>query len=382
MAKQTHSAKHPAVPFTKGKTDVSPEAVGFNPVKLDRLDSYFLDLIKKGSVQCASYLLARRGKVFACAAMGRRHFQKEENFLPDSIRMIGSITKMITAIALFQLWERGRFNLYTRVVETIKEFDTPLHRPINIGQLLTHTSGLRADGGYFLEPYPTPLPLNETRDTWIRTILQGPLQSEPGKVWSYCSAGYAILGEIVSRVAGQSYADYVAQNILAPLKMEDTCFKVPAEKAGRLCLTRDAEIEWLREWTKPDSPYPPACYQLMSTLPDLHRLGQCLLQNGELEGARLLGRKSIEYLRRNQLHAVPAFSWGRKIVNFQYGMGVAISKDDFSTPSTFGHEGYGASSLFIDPENELVSLFFVPTAEGTLTEAVDNPRAIIWSGLF
>src|SRR5690606_27599387 len=128
---------------------------GFSEEVLERLNDHFAQLIKADKIQCASYVLARHGKVFADGAMGRLRFDRPESVMnKDSIRRIASVTKLFTAVAIFQLIEEGKLFLRQSVADWIEEFKHPLYESINIMHLLTHTSGLRADPFYYLEPYP------------------------------------------------------------------------------------------------------------------------------------------------------------------------------------------------------------------------------------
>ncbi|MEJ2663132.1 MAG: serine hydrolase, partial [Spirochaetia bacterium] len=131
-----------------GKTDCNPADVGYNSECLQALDEHFRRLIEKGTIHAAAYLLSKDGKIFAHKSMGRQStYEDKGDFLPDSIRPLASITKVFTATALLQLIERGLCFLDQPVSEIIGEFDTDMHKHITLFQLLTHTSGLKADPG-------------------------------------------------------------------------------------------------------------------------------------------------------------------------------------------------------------------------------------------
>ena len=369
------------IPVLSGQTEISAEDASFDSEKIKTLDRHFLDLIKTDALQSASYLLARKGKIFAWKSMGKLDYEKGGLYQPDSIRWIASMTKMFTAVSIIQLYERGKLNIFEPVAVHLKEFDTNLHKKITPHHLMTHTSGLRADGGYFSEPYMQGW--NEKLNNWIESYLAGPVQSLPGEKWSYSSMGYAVLGELVMKISGLDITEYIDQNIVKPLKMNDTGFFVPEEKLGRLCITCDWERNRIK--TEPELDRkgypPPAGGGMVSTMYDMYRLGQCLLNNGTLDGARILSRKAVEFLSTNQLEDVSAYHWGGNYSDFKYGVGFVVKKDDFATWNTFGHEGAGFSGLYVDRDHDLVYMFYVPSGNGWTAESVDNPRAIVWSGL-
>lgn len=364
------------------KVDAAPEEVDYKPEKLDLLDELFAGLVADGTLQCMNYLMARHGKVFAWKSMGRIcGYEDRGDFMPDSIRRIASTTKIFTAVAVMQLIERGKFFLEQPVHTIIDEFKTRQHDRITIFHLLTHTSGLTADSGYFLEPYGIDWWSPDVdASNWIRAILGGTLQSEPGKTWSYCSRGFNILGEIITRTSGMPYEDYVTKNILEPLGMEDSFFQFKPEKASRICFTSKEQEE---RHTKPKSGVS-AWYAgggLFSTLHDLWKFSQMVLNKGVFNGQEILSRKTAEAMTRNHLVEVPAFHWGERMPRKKYGLGWEFDKDPMLTPGNISHEGAGRSSLWIDPTEDFVFIYFEPTNLDWAANAMICPRAIAWSGL-
>ena len=364
-----------------GGVDVSPGEVGFIPEKVDQLDAYFLRLVEQEKVQCASYLLARYGKVFACKSMGGLSaFDDSTDFMPDSIRQVYSITKAFTAIAILRLVEEGKIYLEQPVASIIEEFDTPIHRSILILHLLTHTSGICPDPGYYCEPYPRDGWGSGNDANWIKNVLKGPLACTVGEAWIYSSAGFTILGEIVSRITGVPYEEYVMQRILAPLDMHRSFFSIPRALLDQVCAVNEWEHKKLREEDQPNRP-PMSAGGLSSTLPNLFRLGQMLLNKGTLDGKRAISRKAVEAMTRNQLCGVPAFYWGAGFKSYAYGLGLHLAISDLLSPGVFNHEGYGRSCLYVDPAEQFMAIYFVPSVYEWLPEVTINPRGIIWSGL-
>jgi CubicO group peptidase (beta-lactamase class C family) len=365
-----------------GETHASPEEAGFNPAKLDQLDAFLADLIGQQKLQCAGYLLSRNGKIFAAKSMGKlTYHENSPELMPDSIRYIASITKSITALAVMKLIEDGKIYLGQLVKTIIEEFDTPLHENIQIFHLLTHTSGLKAIPGYFTEPYPADDEDIKPGDNWIKKALEGPLQAELGTAWIYSNWNYIILGEIITRVSGMDFQGYISQNIFQPLGMENTFYKIPKEYHDRICVIQEWEEQVYVENMYPSN-YPlDAAGGVSSNLYDLWKLGQMILNKGSFNGAQVLGRKTVEAMTRNHLTNTPAYFWGYKIKALEFGLGWYFDYRDLVTPGTISNEGYGRSALFIDPVEQFVAVYFVPSKIHWFAEQMINPRAIMWSGL-
>jgi CubicO group peptidase (beta-lactamase class C family) len=369
-----------------GQVDCSPEEAGYNPQKLELLDQHYLDLIQRKKIQCASYLLSRGGKVFAWKSLGRLSYADEQKpLLPGSLRKMYSITKFFTAIAIMQLIEDGLIHMDQRVAEILKEFDTPMHKEISVFHLLTHTSGVYSDPGYFNEPYSRSWYENlpGTGSNWIKKVLAGPLHSKPGEAWSYSSAGFALLGEIVTRVTGIHYEQYVLDRITVPLGMDHTLFNVTETLYENVCMTSKWEDKG-HDYPRTDRKGKPprAGNGLFSTMHDLWKLGQMMLQNGTFQGTRILGKKSVELMTRNQLTTEYAYHWGANIKKYQFGMGLSLNDSCLVSPGTYSHEGYALSGLYVDPQEQFIAAFMAPPCDsGWVPEAILNSRAIMWSGI-
>ena len=373
-----------------GRTEVKPEEVGFDPAVLQRLNDHYASLTGNKTIQGASYVISRHGKVFAHTAMGKlTHKEESLDLLPGSIRKTYSITKIITAAAIMQLIERGLIYLHQPVSSLLKPFDTPMHREITIFHLLTHTSGLRADPGYYVEPHQLPWfewmirerKKNDPATDWIQVILAGPVLAAPGKEWHYSTVGYAVLGEIISRISKMPYHLYIQNEILSPLRMEHSFFLVPPAWRDEVCVTGSWEDKGLLI-TEFDPEEPPkAGNGMYSTLPDLLRFGQMLLSGGTLDGVTILSKRSVEMMTQNHLSGVRMQGWGNDEENYRFGLGFSLDDFDLCTPGTFNHEGYGHSGLYVDPVEQLVFAFLVPSTRGYMTESVLVPKAIVWSGL-
>lgn len=386
-------------------TATQPQETGFDPDARIRLEEHFKKLIEQGQIQSAAYLISAKGKVFARGAFGQLKYSDAESlFQEDTIRRIASVTKLFTAAAIFQLVEQGKLFLRQSVSEWIEEFKNATYDKIQIWHLLTHTSGLQADPGYFQEPYPRgwwdflfafepetegpdavtdPEELEKLRRSrWIRALLSGQPLSAPGEQWSYSSAGYNILGEIVSRASGIPYEQYVMDKIAKPLGMTRTYFDIPKELHDEVCWINEHEMN--RDTMEHDRTYSPqrAGGGMNSTLDDLYRFGQMLLNKGMLDGVKILSRKSVEKLSANILNSgVEGFCWGGRIKNFTYGLGANLTgHDDWLPVGSYGHEGAGRCKLIVDPQHQSVAVFFVPSNVDWCPESINGTQNIIGSG--
>jgi len=394
-----------------GETETTPEEAGYRRDMLEKLDALLDRLVETGKLTGASYIMSRDGKVFAHRAVGRLREEPDSPPLTTgAIRRIASVTKIFTAVCILRLVEDGTLWLDQPVGDIIEEFRAKPFDRILIRHLLTHTSGIRPDPGYYLEPYPVSWrewscafgyeertaegsghaggrtaggkPDLEHRSRWIRSILAGPLQHEPGAAWSYSTAGYVMLGEIIRRVTGLSHEEAFRRILLDPLGLRHTFFTVPEQLRDRVCLINDWERTFLLRTPGPDEP-PLTGGGLYSTLGDLHRFGLMLMNGGTWDGVRILGRKTVELLRRDQFpDGIYAFHWGERTRDFHMGMGATIGRAGEPFRGTaLGHEGAGRSMLLADPEERFVAAWFVPSNVDWLPESVINVRTMMWAGL-
>ncbi|MBN1646415.1 MAG: beta-lactamase family protein [Spirochaetales bacterium] len=368
------------------KADCAAAEVNYNPAAIERLDRLSEELIGKGTIQAACYLLARHGKVIAHKSAGKLTRDKgSADYLPDSIRPIASLTKAFTAVGIWQLLEQGKIYLHQQVREILKEFDTTMHEQITIYQLLTHTSGLRTYPGAFLEPYTEDWDEKMNKDNWIKRMMTGPLQFKPDTTWNYCNFGFQFLAEIITRVSGIRYDKYIEKNIIKPLQLKDTCFSVPEKEKNRVCLTSEWD-KWFLDRSLKDIPTVSllGAGGMYSSVADMFRFGQMLLNGGELDGVRILGRKTVESGTKIHVRDLISYNWHGHIFNdshkVSYGLGLEVNKHKFLTDGTYDHEGAGGVLLFMDPvEDFLFAGIF--SSEDWHGESWVSPLAVAWGGI-
>ncbi|MCM3634478.1 serine hydrolase domain-containing protein [Paenibacillus camelliae] len=374
-----------------GNLNAKPEDVGYDRKKLEALNEHYEKLIERGTLQGASYLISKNGHIFARSAMGKlRYASDSQDLLPQSIRKVYSITKAFTAVAIGQLIDRGLLYLHQSASSILPEMDNDKHRQITIFHLLTHTSGLNGDPGFYNEPYGLPwfewtaeeIRKQDPSINWKKVILAGPLQRMPGKEWIYSTSAYALLGAIIAAVSGKSYEQYIYDEILQPLGMSRTFFTVPEAMHDEVCVTSSWQEEELsRSNLASDDDPPKAGNGLYSTLDDLWIFGQMMLNGGQYNGKRILSPRAIQLQTTNHLHNVPHQGWGSNHKNYPYGLGWSLEHYDLCSKGTYSHEGFGHSGLYIDPVEQLVFVFFVPSQQGYTHESVLLPRSIVWSGI-
>ena len=396
--------------YTKGKTDCKPGEVNYDESRIQVLNNHLQGLIDAGEIQCASYCVSRFGKVFMHGAVGPRSFRPEETapVKPDSVHYVASITKIFTAVAIMKLVEDGITRLDVPVGEILPQFNTPPYNSITLFHLLTHTSGLHADGGCYDNKYQTNYwkmiddayklckPGKKKDFDWIAaalgTIGTG-FRVKPDTEWAYCSFGFVLLGVIIEKLSGIHAHKYIEDNILKPLKMTDSGFDITPGMAKRFIISKlndevlkhidnalSGKVETHPLWDR----IPDTGGGLNSTPYDLVRFGNMMLSGGTLDSARILGRKAVEKMTTLAIHNKPDYCWKANTPDRGYGVGFDMRSGPAFTFSqgTFMHEGWGYCSLYMDPKEAMTAAWFVPfTRDEWFSRAQYNVQNVIWSGL-
>lgn len=384
---------------TAGKVDCSPADVGFDEHRVDALHRHFERLIDEKKIQGASYCISRHGQVFLHGAVGRRSFRDDDTPMrPDDIQFVASMTKVFTAAAIMQLVEDGLVRLNQAVGEILPQFATPPFDKINLFHLLTHSSGMHPDYGCLPNKYDMTYwgavhgasrvhdPESGEPFDPIGAALALGVRDEPGRQWLYSTFGYVVLGWVIEKVTGLSPHAVIEERVAAPLGLADTFFTPPPEKLDRYMVTpwfkdriakarRGEDIFW---------GLPGTGGGMSSTPYDLNRLGNAFLGGGELDGARILGRKAVEKMTTPAV-VLPSFCWDAGGQQRRYAVGFDTpDRVEFTwSDSTFTHEGAGYVQLIVDPDEELVSSVFVPFTESGVfhPDALYGTQNVIWSGL-
>ncbi|MCL2109285.1 MAG: beta-lactamase family protein [Oscillospiraceae bacterium] len=398
--------------YTQGKIQCNPAEVGYDEKRLEVLNNHFQRAIDEKEIQCAMYCLSRKGKVFAHGALGKKSFRDDntEAAQPDSVRWIASITKIFAAVAIMKLVEDGLTRLDVPVGEILPQFNTPPYNGITLFHLLTHSSGMHADGGCYENQHQTNYwamidkayklhKLENKSDEefdWIAASLStigSGLHVKTGSQWAYCSFGFVIIGAVIEKLTGIHANKYVEDFICKPLGMKDTAFDLTPETAKR-CIIGDEDGETYTQdvingtqkpgWIGDILNLPSLGGGLLSTASDLVKFGNMILHKGTFDNVRILGRKAVEKATKTNV-SLPDFCWnaGGGIRNYGVGFDRRNGPQFTFSDSAFMHEGAGACALYIDPDEELVASWIVPyvNGDGWYPRVMYNPQNIIWSGL-
>lgn len=372
---------------------------GFSAERLARLQDSMQGYIERGQTPGVVTLVYRRGETADLRLLGVRDMQAGAPMTRDTIFRIYSMTKPITSVAALVLVEEGRLRLNEPVarwlpeLEKVKVLKRPggplaeveaLETPITLRHLLTHTAGLAYD---FTAQGPLRAALaeqgltganrkNMTPDEFMRRIGTLPLHNQPGARWHYSLAS-DVLGILVERASGMPFADFLQTRIFEPLGMQDTAFWVPQEKRGRFSVNYyvDPESGALKVLDHPDSSSynePPALASggggLVSTIDDYLRFSRMLLEDGALDGVRILSRKTVQLMTSNALTPQESDPGNvdartrRAFAGQTFGLGVRVVADiglaaGIGSPGTHGWGGAAGTLYFIDPQEELVAIF-------------------------
>lgn len=381
-------------------TPYTPEEAGYDGQRLNVLNEHFLKMMEKNEIQGASYCLSLEGKVFADTAVGKLSCSEtdERPLKPDTIHRIFSITKLFCAVAVFQLVEDGKLRLDQTVGEFLEEFKAPPFNKINIAHLLSHTSGLAPDWGCFENKYYKSAwdfieQMKDMKDiSWIEAALSCGMRTQPGEEWAYCSFGYIILGEIITRVTGIFSHDYITEYIVKPCEMHDTGWEPDIGKSDRYVVRNERFEKYLASLVSGEKKdmgiwerIPATWNGIYSTTADLIKFGTMLLNNGSYNGKRIIGRKALE--KMTSVYTTPDikdYCWNSGGVYHRFGLGPDLKYNTATlySPETFFHEGYGTCCLTIDPAEKLVAVWFaIFTGDSWYAHAINNVSAIMWSGL-
>ena len=363
-----------ALPLAIGaQTTARPEDVDLSSEVLSRIGPAMQALVDSGRTAGVMTLVARRGAIVHWQATGWRVLG-EDALEPDDIFRIYSMTKPVTSVATMMLIEEGRLSLDTPLADVLPAFAgvqvsdsgrlrAPA-RPILIRHLLSHTAGFGygdigrtpVDSLYRaarLGVWGTAGNLEQTVDA----IARLPLIFDPGARWNY-SMGVDVLGRVVEVVSGETLEDFYRERIFEPLGMDDTGFHVPAEKLGRFTAAYAPSPQGLRVNESPvDGQHTrPAQWfsgggGLTSTASDYLRFTSMLLNEGELDGVRLLRPETVRLMRTNQLPdaLVPIPIGG---ANQGFGLGFSVSMGE--NAGSYRWLGIAGTFFWIDPTQDLI----------------------------
>ncbi|MGQ7870403.1 serine hydrolase domain-containing protein [Sunxiuqinia sp. sy24] len=377
---------------------INPTEAGFSEQRLAKADSLIERYMSEHWLPGGVFLVARHGTIAYYKSFGFHSLNFWQQYQKDDIFRIASMTKAVTSVAIMQLYEQGKLGLddplkkylpafaQTEVLDQLNPVDSsfttvPPQRPISIRHLLTHTSGLvysNFERGDIRAAYQKLdlLGVGLSHQSWttnqfIDQLAKAPLAFHPGERYNY-GLNMDVLGRVIEVVSGLSLRDYFQQHIFDPLKMVDTHFYLPKEKQERLvpvyAQTDQGTIMKQDDDLSPGIDYPKwkdrGHYAggggLSSTAMDYARFIQALLNGGELNGHRILGRKTIELMTADQFVMLNRKGAGISSIpgnTFSLGFGLITQEANglnSKSPGTYEWGGYFSTKFFIDPKEELI----------------------------
>lgn len=385
----------------RGAEIANPATVGFDAVRLGRLDAVIQTQVDQKKIAGVVLYVARDGKAVRHRGYGMSDLEAGKAMTTDAIFRIASMSKAVTSVAVMMLYEEGKLMLRDPLAKYLPEFKNSVvavaapeaspagtkfttvkaKRPIQIRDLLTHTAGLTYGTGPAAELYKAA-----KLDTWyfankdatigeeIKKLAALPLNGQPGEVYQY---GYStdVLGYLVEVVSGMPLDQFFAERIFRPLKMVDACFYLAPEKAARLAPVYGVENGVLGRGDQGDYVTGPRkCFSggagLLATAGDYGRLLQMFLNGGELDGVRLLSPRTVELMRSNHTGTKYSGDTGA------FGLGFWVMQDVgfYGELGSVGAYGWGSAyfpQYLVDPKEKLVALMMTqlrPTGGSDLNQ--------------
>jgi CubicO group peptidase (beta-lactamase class C family) len=364
------------------------EEVGFSAERLERINFKMQRYIDEGKVAGIVTLVARRGHVAHFGKFGFQDLQIEKPMGLDTIFRIYSMTKPITSVAAMILYEQGLFHMNDPISKFIPDFknvkvlarDGRLEDPkrdITIHDLMTHTAGLSyavevdslVDRAYLEAEIWDPKIDNRE---FVRRIASLPLRFHPGQSWYY-SVATDVIGHLVEILADKPLPEFFEERIFQPIAMVDTSFSIQPEKVDRFAtlygLTEEGPLEIIEKAVGGEYFDVKVFYGgsgLVSTAEDYLRFSQLILNKGTLDGVRLLGRKTVEWMTMNHLpqgllKIIPAQDL---MPGFGFGIGFSIVVDlpqsaMLGSVGSHGWGGWASTHFWIDPTEEIIGILML-----------------------
>ncbi|HEX8519820.1 MAG TPA: serine hydrolase domain-containing protein [Pseudonocardia sp.] len=403
------------------EVDVDPAEVGFDADRLARIDRHYRRYVDDGLLPGWTVVVTRHGRVAHVGHHGHRDVEAGLPVTADTLWRIYSMTKPVTSVAAMMLYEQGELELTDPIARWIPAFrdvrvyragpatgpaTTPATEPIRVWHLLTHTSGLTygfhhahpVDELYRLRGYEYAAPAGTDLAAACETFAGLPLLFEPGTEWNY-GVSTDVLGRVVEVVSGQPLDAFFSEHIFGPLGMDETSWSVGEADHGRLATLYAAGRDGLaRNRTLGDEALrPPTLLAggagLVSTAGDYHRFTQMLLRGGELDGARLLGPRTVAYMTRNHLPGgVDLEAFGRPLfaesafrgVGFGLGFSTVVDASAgkvLTSPGEYAWGGMASTAFYVDPAEAVTAMFFTQFVPSSAHPVRSRLRTLVQQAL-
>lgn len=401
--------------------EADPEDVGMSSAGLANVSQLVQGYVDDGKYPGAICLVARRGKVVHSVTYGDMDVERGKPMRPDTIFRIFSMTKPIASVALMTLYEEGRFQLddpaskFIPELADVKVFDggtaddyqvrEPARR-MTVRDLLMHTSGLAAFNGrspvgeLYRRAGIRAAESESTLAAMVTKLGSIPLQADPGAQWIY-GISTDLVAYLCEVLSGMPFDRYLRERIFEPLGMVDTGFGVPADKVDRFAACYGPQ-DGSPRYTLIDDPVTSAYTRprtffsgvsgLVSTAADYLRFCRMLANGGELDGARVLGPRTLRLMTANHLPggvdltAMAEFGGETKRHGQGFGLGFGVLLDQtvaqtIGTAGEFFWGGAASTAFFVTPAEDLITIFltqFRPSAAYPIRREL---RATIYSSI-
>ncbi len=401
---------------------VTPRAAdaGLAPARLARIDGWMQAQVDGGRLAGLSALVFRRGEIAYRAAYGMADVAASAPFTDDTIVRIYSMTKPLTSTAIMMLYEEGHFQLDDPIARFVPAFrdmrvftggsrllygSVPAERDITFRDLLTHTSGLTYG---FMDASPVDALYREqgvdfqTSTKSLAEVVEHaatlPLLAQPGAAWNY-SIATDVLGHLVAVISGQPFASFLRHRVLAPLGMVDTDFHVPADKIDRFAALYgrgpDGRPHLLDAPRSSRYAAPPLVTSggggLAGTAGDYLRFCRFMLNRGELDGVRLLGRKTVELMTANHLRGDMAEMGQARFsessyVGIGFGLGFSVMLDParaqiVGTAGEYAWGGAASTAFWCDPAEDLAVVMLTQMLPSSTYPIRRELRVLTYAGI-
>lgn len=404
---------------------VRPAAVGMSADRLARIGDLMQTYVDTGKYAGCMTLVARHGQVAYFDMRGQADEAAGRPVKADDIWRIYSMSKPITSVAAMTLFEEGLFQLDDPVARFLPEFadmqlwidgegdamqTEPVGDAMQIWHLMSHTAGLvygrRDDSPVGLASRAAGVEFSGSKNTatladMTERCAQMPLRWRPGSRWEY-SVATDVLGRLVEVVAGKPLDVVLRERIFEPLGMSDTYFQLPADKADRLTALYQLEADGARtladpgsaksSWVKPVTLFSGGG-GLVSTAADYFKFSDMLRRNGEFEGARILGRKTAEYMMRNHLPGnadlttmgSPVFSeTSYDGIGFSLGGSVVVDAAEakaLCSEGEFAWGGAASTGFWVDRAEGIVAVFMTQLLPSSSYPIRRELRSLVYQAL-
>ena len=389
-----------------------PEDVGMSSDRLQRINDVVKTYIESGQISGAVTMVSRKGRIAHFDAQGLMDIESKTPMRKDAIFRMASMSKPVTGVAILMLMEEGKLRLTDPVSRFIPEFKNPkvamlkspeggargaapgqppappeiytvpAERELTIRDLMTHTNGLETGGpgsreGNRLSPRST----SSNLAAYVPTLGVVPLDFQPGSKWQYSAlAGIETLGRIVEITSGMTFDQFLQKRIFEPLGMKDTAFFPTDDRMPRVVTLYERKPTGLSRIDTPAWLATKTLFSggggLWSTPEDYMQFAQMLVNNGQLNGKRILSPRTVDLMASN--HVGDLYSGvGQRLKGMGFGLTVEVVMDNIAanrreSNGSFGWDGAFGTHFWVDRKEQLAGLLMVQESNGQLMRDFEN----------